>query len=55
MTRLSAASENPSVGEAFRAMYHPHIPRELRQKVHDTPALAEAWREGLASRLKRPE
>ena len=55
MTRLSAASENPSVGEAFRAMYHPRIPREVRQKVHDTPTLAEAWRAGLANRLHRPE
>ena len=55
MTRMSVVSENPSVGEAFRAMYHPRIPREARQKVHDTSTLARAWRAGLASRLKRPE
>jgi len=55
MTRLSVAAENPSVAEAFRAMYHPDIPRALRQKVHDIPTLAEAWRMGLASRLTRRE
>lgn len=53
MTRLSAEPANPSVGEAFRAMFSPHIPAEVRRKVHDTPALAEAWREGLAKRLAK--
>jgi MOSC domain-containing protein YiiM len=55
MTRVSMADGNPSVGEAFRAMYHPRIPRELRQKVHDTAPLAAAWRAGLASRLQKAE
>lgn len=55
MTRMSIAAGNPSVAVAFRAMYHPRIPRDVRQQVHDTPALAEAWREGLANRLQRPE
>jgi MOSC domain-containing protein YiiM len=51
MTRMSVASGNPSVGEAFRAMYHPRISQEVRRRVHDTPTLAQAWRAGLASRL----
>lgn len=55
MTPLSIQSENPSVGEAFRAMFAPRIPRETRQKVHDIPALAAAWREGLAKRLTKSE
>ncbi len=53
MTRVSAAPENPSVDEAFRAMFAPRMPAETRQKVYDTPALAEAWREGVAMRLGR--
>lgn len=55
MTRLSAAPANPSVGEAFRAMFSPRTPLQTRRKVHDTTALAAAWREGLAKRLTRLE
>ncbi|HVZ69273.1 MAG TPA: MOSC domain-containing protein [Rhizomicrobium sp.] len=55
MTRMSIGAGNPSVAEAFRALYHPRISREVLQMVHDTPALASAWRDGLANRLKRSE
>ncbi len=53
LTRLSTARENPSVRQAFRALYHPNIPREERQKVRDTLSLADAWREGLTQRLMK--
>jgi MOSC domain-containing protein YiiM len=51
MTRLSAESENPSVREAFRAMFDRDMTRDARQRVHDLPVLAGAWRAGVAKRL----
>ncbi|HEY4124289.1 MAG TPA: MOSC domain-containing protein, partial [Rhizomicrobium sp.] len=46
MTRLTAEAANPTVNEAFRAMFDPRMARDARLKVYDTPVLAEAWREG---------
>lgn len=53
LTRFQTFDHAPSVSEAFRALYHPRQPQALIRKVHDTKALAGAWREGLANRLAR--
>ena len=44
-------SGGPSVRDAFRALFDPRISTDARLSVHDTPALAEAWRRGLAAKL----
>ncbi len=44
-------SGGPSVRDAFRALFDPRISTDARRRVHDTPALAEAWRRGLAAKL----
>jgi MOSC domain-containing protein YiiM len=44
-------SGGPSVREAFVALFDPRISTEERVRVHDTVALAEAWRRGLAMKL----
>jgi MOSC domain-containing protein YiiM len=46
-----AESAGPSVREAFAALFDPRISTEERRRVHDTPALAAAWRRGLALKL----
>jgi MOSC domain-containing protein YiiM len=48
-------SGGPTVREAFVAALHPTSARELRQRVHDTGALAEAWRAAVAKRLATPK
>lgn len=49
LTRVHA-SGGPSVRDAFIAALHPST-RELCLRVHDAPALAEAWRRTLAKKL----
>jgi MOSC domain-containing protein YiiM len=49
-----AQSGGPTVREAFVAAMHPRLARELRQRVHDTTALAAAWRRAVAKRLANP-
>jgi len=44
-------SDGPSVRDAFRALFDPRISTDVRRRVRDTPALAEAWRRGLAAKL----
>ena len=44
-------SDGPSVREAFRALFDPRISTDVRRRIHDTPALAQAWRRGLAAKL----
>jgi MOSC domain-containing protein YiiM len=44
-------SDGPSVHDAFTALFDPRISKDARRHVHDTPALAEAWRLGLAAKL----
>jgi len=44
-------SDGPSVRDAFKALFDPRISTAERRRVHDTPALAEAWRRGLAAKL----
>jgi MOSC domain-containing protein YiiM len=44
-------SAGPNVREAFVALFQPQISTEDRRRVHDTPALADAWRRGLAEKL----
>jgi len=41
-------SGGPSVRDAFRAAFDPRTPEELRIRVASAPALAEAWRRGIA-------
>jgi MOSC domain-containing protein YiiM len=41
----------PTVRETFVALFDPRISTEERMRIHDTPALAEAWRRGLALKL----
>lgn len=53
MTRVSVARANPTVDQAFRAMYHPAVPRAEIERVHNAAGLAQAWRAGLANRLQR--
>ncbi len=47
-------SGGPTVREAFVAAMHPRSERDLRQRVHDTQALAQAWRAAVAKRLAPP-
>ena len=44
-------SDGPSVRDAFRALFDPRISTDARRRVHDTPALAQAWRRGVAAKL----
>jgi len=44
-------SDGPSVRDAFKALFDPRISTDVRRRVRDTPALAEAWRRGLAAKL----
>jgi MOSC domain-containing protein YiiM len=44
-------SGGPSVRDAFRALFDPRISTDVRRRVRDTPALARAWRHGLAAKL----
>ena len=44
-------SDGPSVREVFRALFDPRISTDVRRRIHDTPALAQAWRRGLAAKL----
>jgi MOSC domain-containing protein YiiM len=46
-----AESAGPTVRETFVALFDPRISTEERRRIHDTPALAEAWRRGLALKL----
>jgi MOSC domain-containing protein YiiM len=46
-----AQSNGPSVRETFVALFDPKISTEGRRRVHDTAALADAWRRGLAMKL----
>ncbi len=45
-------SEAPTVAEAFTALFDTRASRELVQAVFDRPELAQAWRVGLARRLR---
>lgn len=45
-------SDAPTVRDAFIAVLHPSS-RELCVRVHDAPALAEAWRVTLAKKIAR--
>jgi len=45
-------SDSPTVRDAFIAAMHPSS-RELCLRVHDAPALAEAWRRTLAKKLAK--
>ena len=40
--------QRPSVRDAFLARHDSRTPSTLRQRVHDTPALAPAWRRAIA-------
>jgi len=44
-------SGGPSVRDAFRALFDPRISTDGRRRVHDTPALAQVWRRGVAAKL----
>jgi len=44
-------SGGPTVREAFVALFDRRAAVELRRRVHDWPALAEAWRRGLAAKI----
>jgi len=44
-------SDAPSVREAFFARHNPHFSKDAVARVHDTPALAENWRQAVARRL----
>jgi MOSC domain-containing protein YiiM len=54
MLERIAQSGGPTVREAFVAAMHPTSARELRQRVHETAALAQAWRKAVAKRLGNP-
>ena len=43
--------ERPSVRDAFLARNDSRVPRALRERVHDTPALSPAWRRAVARTL----
>lgn len=42
-----------SVHDAFRALFDPHAGRETLLRIRDMPALAEAWRRGIARKLAK--
>jgi MOSC domain-containing protein YiiM len=46
-----AESGGPTVRAAFRAMFSPHHDRDSLQRIHDAPALAQAWRRSLARKI----
>ena len=46
-------SGGPAVRDAFVALLHPRVPRELCLRVHDAPALAVSWRSAIARRLAK--
>jgi MOSC domain-containing protein YiiM len=46
-----AKGTGPKVRETFVALFDPRISTEERRRIHDTAALAEAWRRGLAAKL----
>lgn len=51
LARLHTRENQPSVREAFIAVYHPRVMSDVAEKVLAAPALSGAWREGLHKRL----
>jgi len=49
--RHIVADKRPSVAEAFLARHDARMSPDLRRRVHDTPALAAAWRRAIARTL----
>lgn len=45
-------SDSPTVRDAFMALLHPST-RDFCMRVHDAPALADAWRAALAKKIAR--
>ncbi|MEQ1754515.1 MAG: MOSC domain-containing protein [Micropepsaceae bacterium] len=52
LERLNTDQAQPTVHEAFVAVYHPRVASDVVQRVLDAPSLAEVWRAGLVRRLK---
>ncbi|MDZ4740487.1 MAG: MOSC domain-containing protein [Alphaproteobacteria bacterium] len=51
LARLHTGENQPSVREAFIAVYHPRVMSDVAEKVLAAPALSSAWRSGLQKRL----
>ena len=45
------ASGGPNVRETFLAAHHPRIALSTLLRIHDAPALSEAWRRSLAKKI----
>ena len=52
LARIHTGEYQPSVREAFIAVYHPRLMSGVVEKVLAAPALLSAWREGLGRRLQ---
>ena len=50
MERIAECA-GPTVRETFAALFDPRSSTDQRRRIHDTAALAEAWRRGLAAKL----
>jgi len=52
LRRIATDDTQPSVQEAFAAVYHPRVRSDVIDKVMAAPALSRDWRGGLLKRLK---